>query len=276
MPGFQNVLKKHMQWIPLTGLLMMAPAAAFAVDGVIEINAISADTGDITAGDSAGFPVTLSEPGSYRLTGNLSPGSSNHGIEITASGVTIDLNGFSIIGNGSGSSHGIFAQTAAERVTVTNGHVANMGSRGVWLFGPGSQVIGVKSFDNGFIGIQMGQQALVADSVAKGNGSIGILVSDGGVVRNSAAHDNGDDGIQGGHACVIVDNTSVSNDGDGIFGITGCLFKGNTSRFNQDLGLRMVGACGYTQNVFTANIDGDVTGGTQIGDNVCNNGAVCP
>ncbi len=52
-------------WITLTGLLMIVPASAFAVDGVIEINNSSADAGDITPGDSAGFPVTLSEPGSY-------------------------------------------------------------------------------------------------------------------------------------------------------------------------------------------------------------------
>src|SRR5271156_5439677 len=46
-------------------------APAWAVDGVIEINQASAKAGGVTPGDTPLFPVTLSQPGSYRLTGNL-------------------------------------------------------------------------------------------------------------------------------------------------------------------------------------------------------------
>jgi len=53
--------------------------------------------GVLPPGDAAGFPVTISEVGSYRLTGNLSIGSTD-AIEITADNVTLDLNGFLIIG----------------------------------------------------------------------------------------------------------------------------------------------------------------------------------
>jgi hypothetical protein len=259
--------------IALAGLLWIAPAA-FAGDGVIEINQAAAEAGVVTSGDSPGFPVTINELGSYRLTGNLEPGSAT-AIEVTVADVTLDLNGFTIVGSGAGAGHGVVAELAVQRVTVTNGSVGSMGGRGVWLFGPGSRVRDVKAFDNGSWGIQMGEQALVENSVASGNGSGGILVSEGGIVRGSTADDNDDDGIVGGHACLIVDSTATRNGGDGISGITGCLYKGNTSRMNQDFGLRATGASGYTQNVFTANIDGDVSGGTQIGENVCNTGLVC-
>ena len=47
-------------------------SVAWAVDGVIEINQHRALAGGVTAGDTAGFPVTLSQRGSYRLTG-ISP-----------------------------------------------------------------------------------------------------------------------------------------------------------------------------------------------------------
>ena len=44
------------------------------------------------------LPYTISEPGSYYVTGNLS--STGHGIVIEASGVTVDLMGFSLTGDG--------------------------------------------------------------------------------------------------------------------------------------------------------------------------------
>ena len=42
-----------------------------ASDGVIEINQARALQGGVTEGDTPGFPVTISQSGSYRLTGNL-------------------------------------------------------------------------------------------------------------------------------------------------------------------------------------------------------------
>ena len=48
------------------------------------------------------LPYTISEPGSYYVTGNLS--STGHGIVIEASGVTVDLMGFSLTGDGISSS----------------------------------------------------------------------------------------------------------------------------------------------------------------------------
>lgn len=56
-------------------------------DGVIEINQHAAVAGDITAGDTAGFPVTLSVEGGYRLTSNLAVSAgvmavSTHGIDV--------------------------------------------------------------------------------------------------------------------------------------------------------------------------------------------------
>src|SRR5262245_52284714 len=81
------------------GLLVLTVVAitspALAVDGVIEINHAAAIAGGVTPGDGPGYPVTISQPGSYRLTGPLSP-SSVSAIRITASDVTLDLNEFRV------------------------------------------------------------------------------------------------------------------------------------------------------------------------------------
>ena len=71
--------------------------AAFAVDGVVLIDQNRALAGNVTPGDTPGFPITISQPGSYRLSGNLSVPSGQNAIVIAAQNVTLDLNGFNII-----------------------------------------------------------------------------------------------------------------------------------------------------------------------------------
>ena len=55
--------------LPLLTLTLALPA--LAVDGVLEINQACAESTGCFAGDSPGFPVTIQDPGSYRLTGAL-------------------------------------------------------------------------------------------------------------------------------------------------------------------------------------------------------------
>src|SRR5580693_4484830 len=69
--------------------MAMVPFCALAVDGVVLIN-------QSTVMAAGGFPYTISQPGSYRLSGNLALTTVSAAIVITASNVTLDLNGFSI------------------------------------------------------------------------------------------------------------------------------------------------------------------------------------
>src|SRR5881409_3648374 len=78
--------------------LLLFSSSLYAVDGVVLIGQYSALAGNVTPGDTAGFPVTISLPGSYRLSGNLTVPDFSSAILITAEHVTLDLNGFSIIG----------------------------------------------------------------------------------------------------------------------------------------------------------------------------------
>ena len=85
----------------LAAALVMAGFSCnlYAVDGIILIDQNRALAGSVTPGDTPGFPVTISQSGSYRLAGNLTvPDANTTAISITADNVTIDLNGFSIIG----------------------------------------------------------------------------------------------------------------------------------------------------------------------------------
>lgn len=82
-------------------LIGLTPVAALAVDGVILIDQNKALAGNVTPGDTAGYPVIISQPGSYRLSGNLTvPDGALAAVQITANDVTLDLNGFTIRGSG--------------------------------------------------------------------------------------------------------------------------------------------------------------------------------
>ncbi len=81
-------------------LLLLAVAhPAFASDGVSEINQTGATQTGCFSGDTTGFPVTITTPGSYRLTSRIVlPNENTDGIVVSTSSVTLDLNGFEIGG----------------------------------------------------------------------------------------------------------------------------------------------------------------------------------
>lgn len=77
----------------------LAQKAGGSGDGVVTITQAKAVNGGVTPGDAPGFPVSITQPGSYRLAGNLTLTDPNVGaIEILAAGVTLDLGGFTVQG----------------------------------------------------------------------------------------------------------------------------------------------------------------------------------
>jgi hypothetical protein len=216
--------------VALAWAFAVAPTSLFAVDGVIVIDQSHALAGGITPGDAAGFPVTISQPGSYRLSSNLTvPDMNTTAVVITADGVTLDLNGFSIMGPvvctefplscpAAGSGIGVQAPSgaggaAAPRGTkILNGSVRGMGSHGIFLQGEGTIVDKVNVASNAGNGIFVGGE--VTNCTATENGMLGIF---GLIVRGSIAFSNVGDGItidaSGG---VAIGNVSSFNGGRGM------------------------------------------------------------
>ncbi len=75
--------------LPLYALLLLALAGpALATDGVAEINHTCATQTGCFSGDTAGYPVTIGEAGSYLLTSNLIvPDKNTDGIKLSPSDV---------------------------------------------------------------------------------------------------------------------------------------------------------------------------------------------
>src|SRR3954466_7347380 len=89
-------VKQGMMW---SCMLAAAATGVYGQDGVVLIDQNRAMAGNVTPGDTPGFPVTLSQPGNYRLVGNLTVADvDTTGIQIVSDSVTLDLNGFTISG----------------------------------------------------------------------------------------------------------------------------------------------------------------------------------
>ena len=260
-----------------------AAGPALAVDGVIEIDQTRALAGGISPGDTPGFPVSLTVPGSYRLTGELDvrgePAAEDvTAIEILASFVVLDLNGFSLVGptvcTGSpvtscaplGAGDGIDSRDH-NFVRITNGSVRGFGDAGI--DGGNATVERVQAFGNGRRGIALHNGGLVTRSVAGGNGTRGIMGL-GILVDSSRALENGTAGIHADHG-EVRDCEAVHNGAAGITVLDG-LAIGNVSRDNRGAAL-VATRSGYTLN--NASGSTTITGGTSLGRNLCN-AALCP
>src|SRR5262249_30056800 len=96
---------------------------AFAIDGQVAIN-------QSTVMASGGFPYRITQPGSYKLTGNLVVPLNQVGILISTSYVALDLNGFNIqcstneSNPNSNFSSGCIASTGAiHNIAIRNGSI---------------------------------------------------------------------------------------------------------------------------------------------------------
>ena len=269
--------------------------------GVTRINQAIAEDGGVTPGDTPGFPVTISEPGSYILTGNLTvPDEDTTAIQITVENVTLNLNGFAILGPGiSGSGRGV--KGPFSNITVVNGTVTGMGAGGIALgdharvkdvratnngkngilAGPRSTLTGNTAHDNNFSGIGVGEDSLVTGNTANNNSNHGISASSGSAtVTGNTAMGNGQDGISANDS-TVTGNTAMDN---GRFGIKalGSTVIGNIARSNILHGLSVPNG-GYGNNVLIGNNSGgaQVNGGIEIGTNICFAvggvfGTICP
>jgi len=114
--------------------LMMVPVCGFAIDGQVLIN-------QSTVMASGGFPYRITQPGSYKLSGNLTLNTSQNAnytgpggpadvaILIDANNISLDLNGFSItitdtMGKALGHPfYGVLESGTFSQIAITNGSI---------------------------------------------------------------------------------------------------------------------------------------------------------
>lgn len=313
-------IDRDLRWIAASGIALISiliDLPAQASEGVIEIHQTCATTGGCFPGDAAGFPVTITASGSYRLSSNLTiPNTTSTAIDVNAEQVSIDLNGFAIIGQtvcsgtplvctpSLGSGYGVDAGGFGF-VRVVNGSVRGMGNAGLFL-GNDAEVANVRATSNRGGGIQVNQRSRIVGSIAAENDGGGITFGSGSIVANTVSANNSGIGIFAGSSTtsgIVTGNVSYQNDYgirmdsfdgvarqntvcesrfDGILVGQGFEVSGNTVYSNTRNGLATTGGwkSGFTDNVVSGNSVADVqTGqGTFVdrGGNSCGGTTSCP
>ena len=162
------------------------------------------------------LPLTISSSGSYYLAETINFGTQNtSGITIDTNDVTIDLNGYSLIGPGktAGSNgSGIQASSSFSNISVVNGYALEWKEHGIYLSSRQNRVESITASDNGQSGIWIGSRSIAKNCVCYLNGHHGIDGSSSSIVMGCVAHENTDDGIYVGNGSVVTGCTSYGND----------------------------------------------------------------
>ena len=194
------------------------------------------------------LPFSISRAGSFYLTTNLTGAAGQNGISIVANNVTLDLNGFALLGV-AGSLDGVNVSTLVTNVTIRNGSVARWGAMGVDAdTAYNSQILDVRASHNGTRGIYLAGGGIISGCTAQGNGAegirgqtsttisgcsstannTGILVGTGSTVSGCSVSANRTDGISAGSGCTLTGNSVSGNTNDGIQVGSDCQVINNT------------------------------------------------
>jgi hypothetical protein len=173
------------------------------------------------------LPCVITNRGSYYLTQSLTATLPTNGIIIAASDVTIDLNGFMLIGVTNMGACGITEDWSTNlyvNLTIRNGVVSGWGNAGVSMMdGMNCRLAGITAYANGSAGgtgIIVGKDWDVDNCLVYKNYGMGMSVQDYTRVRNCKARQNLGNGFYTGIGSVVENCVSAGNSQCGFFGQT--------------------------------------------------------
>jgi parallel beta-helix repeat protein len=187
-------------------------------------------------------PVTISAPGVYQVTQDLTYSGPDTAITILASNVDLHLGNHTLTGSG-GAVWGVVVQSAAN-VSIHNGTVQGF-VVGIHLQGTvDNKVANLTSIQNGYSGIAVrvgSTGATVTNCTANQNGFLGIQLgtgSSGNTLTRNTVNGNGVYGfyiVNGASFNTVTNNTANGNQvgiGLTLDPTTGNLIQGNTTSLN--------------------------------------------
>jgi len=185
-------------------------------------------------------PFTIASPGSYYVTTNLTGASGLSGITISNNNVTLDLNGFALLGV-PGSLYAVAFASSQTNVTVRNGTMSGW-RMGVHESGGNSRNVvldGLAIFGSATDGILMYSAATVRNCVCSSNAAIGISIT-GGEISDCSAGYNVNSGIELNSQGIVRNCWSGYNGNYGIEVLTG-LVSGCSVQNNAWSGVQITG-----------------------------------
>lgn len=232
------------------------------------------------AGDGTAQHI-ISEPGSYRLGGNVVGAPGKDGIRVTADHVTIDLNGFTLAGITDGTSRDGIVQAGpggGPRLRILNGTIKGWGGSGINAPNAELDLSALHISDNAGAGVRWGDGSSASHCHVEGNGGIGM--GDGSVrisISDSQIRRNGSHGIAAGDGLTLRGSIIDANGGNGAQGGSGTVCEHTLIKGNTGIGL----VTGDASAVHDSTITGNKSHGVQTGkasgfscDGITENGGI--
>ncbi len=209
---------------------------------------------------------TISQPGSYYLTDNIIGAAGKHGVKITTSDVTLDLNGYALLGV-ENSLDGVHVSAAgAQRITIRNGSVVGWFEDGVDLsLASRCVVVDVRAESNAHNGLKLGNGSMVAGCSVSGNFSDGLVAGSNCSILHTSASLNQGDGVTTGAVCLVNDVDARANKGSGIVVSSNSLVTGSRAMDNGNLGLGNGVECLNTCAIVGNTVSGNARDGVAAG-----------
>jgi parallel beta-helix repeat protein len=210
---------------------------------------------------------SVTAPGTYTVTTDITAPADTNCITISASGVAIDLQGHTI--SGSGFSSGIFGR-GGQYIIIANGTITGF-NQNINLEADFVLISNIAVVNAGFSGItnNSGNVTVVTDTQANNNGVHGIyFYGNNNTVSHTTANDNGHYGIaflQQSNTNTVTDSTANSNGLGGMF-----FANGNSTVINSTANENT------SDGIFIGGSNNVLTGNTTNGNSSMGISVVCP
>ena len=238
-------------WNSLFSVFLVSSFAE-ASPGVFEINQACVEIGCFEE-DTPGFPVTLSHPGTYILSSDLTVSDPTVGaIVMQTNNISLDLNRFTISGPvvcqgdpltcaPSGPAVGVNGEFF-ENLRIENGTIQGFSQWGL-VTGPNGYVNGILSRGNYWIGINARAGTQVSNSKAVNNQHVGVSLAGTSIATEIIARGNFTGVAMGcgtNEGCSALLDSNVSQNNLGVYDWGGALIRGNVISMNLTRGIQNI------------------------------------
>ncbi len=189
------------------------------------------------------LPYTITNPGSYYLTANLTGSSGADGIDIATNNVTLDLNGFTLQGV-AGSLNGINVLNPARNLAIRNGALDAWGHNGVDATNSyNSQFERLRVSNSNAGGLLAGTNCVVSACAAYHITGVGIFVRNNSSIKDCIANFNVA-GLDVVANCTVIGCTASGNINAGILAYgDNCTIKDCTASTGNGMGIQANNNC---------------------------------
>lgn len=193
----------------------------------------------IKASKSPQETFNLTKPGSYYLTSDIY--CLDTGIVVYSDNVTIDLNGFALIGTqDTGKYYGILLKKI-KNIEIKNGTIRDFSNRGIMSFDTIQEIrlLDMRVINNNGCGMCLDgmSEYLIENCLVSSNQGNAFCLGDYGMIKSNIVTNNKGAGIISQKNSIILDNNVNNNGSTGIISRDNSRIEGNTVYNNNRLEL---------------------------------------